>query len=218
MRANLTRILLALPLVLALFFFSLLLPSREMMLATKALPALLLAAAVYFGMPRNGYRSNIALALVFCAAGDLLLEFGDTGFLAGMGAFFSGHLLFIFALSLRERRMFGGVLALFALWMGSLLPFLFDRLGDLLLPVVGYGTVITCLLWRSGAYFLATEGKHPPAVWAFLGALSFSFSDSLIALNKFYHPEGIHLVQYPIMVFYWGSLVFFAFSAYRDEA
>jgi uncharacterized membrane protein YhhN len=215
-QSNLAKILLVLPLAVALFFFGRLLPSWELMLGSKALPALLLAAAVRFGMPRNAYGSRVALALVFCAAGDILLELGKTGFLAGMGAFFVGHTLFITALTLRERRFFLPVLLLFSLWMGSLSYFLLERLGDMTVPVAVYGAVITCLLWRSGAYFLATEGRHAPANWAFLGSVFFAFSDSLIALNEFYHWHTIPFVQYPIMFFYWGSLAFFALSAYAD--
>jgi alkenylglycerophosphocholine/alkenylglycerophosphoethanolamine hydrolase len=215
-QSTLAKLLLALPLAISLFFFGVLLPSWELMIAAKTLPALLLAAAVHWGMPRNPYGSRIALALVFCAAGDLLLELGETGFLAGMGAFFIGHLLFIVAISLRERRMFWPILALFSLWMGTLSAFLLDGLGELTVPVIMYGTVITCLLWRSGAYFLATEAKYPPANWAFVGAVFFAFSDSLIALNKFYHQDSIPFVQYPIMFFYWGSLACFALSAAAD--
>lgn len=174
----------------------------------KPLPVLMMIVACGAKTP---YNRQLRRGLVACVIGDVLLEVSPSTFTAGLVAFLIGHVFYIFAYLKRTRRpapLWGLGFAGYGL---SMVMFLRPGLGAMLVPVTLYTVAICVMLWRAGALL----GRPPTALgrFAFLGAVAFAASDSLIALNKFHEP--IALVRYPIIVLYWlGQL---GITASRDR-
>ena len=61
---------------------------------------------------------------------------------------------------------------------------LFAHLGDMKIPVLIYGAVISIMLFIAMHFFFI---KKPGSTLIVVGALLFITSDSLLAINKFYN-------------------------------
>ena len=144
-----------------------------------------------------GFRVNALLgtALTFGAIGDLLLGVHRLGrldadklFLFGLGAFLTGHLVYIAMF----RRYLGrnwaphkparelGVMAVLVT-LGLVLAMLHSSLGPLLIPVVIYALVLASMAISA----LLAELGNPLAA---IGALCFVASDAMLAISKFRGP------------------------------
>lgn len=144
--------------------------------ALKALPILCLLGAVLRGRGQ-GYR-QVVTALLFCAAGDVLLALGH--FLFGLAAFLLGHLCYLVAFA-REPRWSPGslvVLAALAVCIALLVLYLSPHLGDMRLPVYAYMLVIVAMTTAA----ILGRDNH---VLVGVGAVLFLISDALIAVNRF---------------------------------
>lgn len=159
-----------------------------------AKPLLIPALVVYY-LNATQHKSFLFLAaLFFCWLGDVLLMFpGELYFMAGLGAFLTGHMLYI--LCYRKFRMEGSGLngpqrvryALPIVLAGTgLVTILFPHLGSLQIPVMVYALVITVMALQ--ALFRYGHTGKLSFVLVFCGAISFMISDSLLAINKFMHP------------------------------
>lgn len=126
-------------------------------------------------------RVLLLLALLFCMAGDILLDLDRSGnFKAALAVFLTGHVFYIIVFQ-RERKiqkkLFPWLIAiiLYTLTTGFILRGI-DR--AFLIPVMAYLVVISIMtlsafMMKKHSWFLA------------LGALIFMFSDTIIAVNKF---------------------------------
>jgi len=138
------------------------------------------AGIVLLGLYALWMRAWIAgLGLLFCAAGDVLLEIV---FVAGMGAFAVGHLFYIFAF-LEWGRVMGlnrrdvPMAVIVALISLGLMAWFYPGMGDLLVPALLYQVIITVMV--------ATAFTVKAPMLARLGAVLFMISDTLIALGLF---------------------------------
>ena len=135
------------------------------------------------------YGTWLLAALVFCLLGDLLLmPDNERCFLAGLGAFLCGHLLFAVAFyQLRNNAMGLGItllpalIMLFFVWRW-LIPHVNRQMK---VPVILYGLVITVMLLCAGA----TTGQ-PAAVMIIIGAWGFAISDLAVARRQFIRPAS----------------------------
>jgi uncharacterized membrane protein YhhN len=143
-------------------------------------------------------KPYLLVALVFSAAGDILLEFNL--FIVGLAAFLLAQLTYAsvfvrFWQGLQTRWPASLLLIGYIFGMAYLLV---PTLGDLQIPVIAYLIAISfmgLLAIHSSVHFL----------WAVLGALVFISSDSLIAIDKFIRP--IPLRSYWIMITYYAAQV-----------
>ncbi len=148
-------------------------------------------------------------ALFFCWVGDLLLLMANTQaffFILGLFSFLVGHLFYIVNYLISTRGQKNRTLlekrplfVLLHVWLASIIYlFLHSYLGRLKIPVLIYALIIVAM----GALALNRYGHVGTIsfylVW--LGAWSFIFSDSLIALNKFV--TGIPQADFWIMLSY----------------
>ena len=162
-------------------------------------PLILVSLIAYFivlavSLQPKGQDARLAAflldGLVLSLVGDTLLLFDADPkfFLFGLSAFLLAHIFYIisfYTILKREKlglrfRLFIPVLVYYAL----LVFLLFPLLGDMRIPVLVYGMVI------SSMFVLAL---HMPLMiykeagkWMVLGAALFVLSDSLLAFNKFY--------------------------------
>lgn len=166
------------------------------LLHTLSKPLLLPALIGYFLSSVKTRNYYFLGALVFCWAGDVLLMFqGEMFFIGGLGAFLTGHVLYIICYrQLRYVNSNTGLLAtqkmrfsLPIILAGTgLVTILFPYLGGMKLPVMIYALVITVMAMQALFRYGFTSSKS--FILIFTGALFFMLSDSLLAINKFMKP------------------------------
>lgn len=139
---------------------------------------------------------NLLMAgLFFSWMGDVFLLFENKQplfFIFGLASFLITHIFYIvYFLGIRSAN--ASLLkkqplpvALVPAYGILLVWLLYPELGDLKLPVMVYAAVICTMLLCSLHIFLKVNKKA--AVLYVLGAAAFVLSDSLLAINKFYHP------------------------------
>ncbi len=152
----------------------------------------------------NKSTKNLTLvALIFSVIGDMFLMYTDESpnyFTSGLVAFLLAHIMYILVfLKKRNPKVKPyGFIALIILYGSILFYVLKNGLGNMLIPVLVYMLVIlimaTTAFWRKG------NVNKQSFYLVFIGALFFIFSDSLIALDKFYLP--IPLARTGIIITY----------------
>ena len=136
---------------------------------------------------------SIAAALFFSLLGDIfLLKPGAGWFMAGLASFLLAHILYIvFFLRLRKRQPFpfrpnSLIIGLITGYACALVMFLRPHIGNLLVPVIIYATAIAGMVLS--AIHAGSSRQKQAGLFCVGGALFFLFSDSLLAVNKFYRP------------------------------
>ncbi len=168
-------------------------------------PLLMPSLAAYFlysVKQKNKLAFLIVIALLFSWLGDVMLMFEEIKpvyFMLGLVSFLLAHIAYIFVFSKSSQDfkpkiftystgfllMLFGVLMLMLMWPG---------LGDLKIPVTVYTSVI--MIMGISALFRKADG----ASLVLIGAILFISSDSLLALNKFYH--GFEAADFWVMLTY----------------
>ncbi len=166
-----------------------------------------LAMYVITQMASGAKGKRIILAAVFLSwLGDIFLIYtqrNELYFLLGLGSFLLAHIAYILSFfTLRNPGKSQWILLLLAIPFGIyaawLLNTLMPSLGDMQVPVIVYGCVITVM----GISALLRFGKtFSYSFWfVFIGAVLFIISDSLIAWNMFYKP--VQMAGLLIMITY----------------
>jgi uncharacterized membrane protein YhhN len=169
---------------------------NEVQLFTK--PLLIVFLFAWFmiaALKFSPLRYCIAAALFFSWAGDvcLLMEARGPGwFMAGLASFLLAHIMYIvFFLRARHRQTApekwnAPVIALVGVYAIALVVFLYPHIGNLQLPVAIYALTIASMLVAAMHAFDKRTGNA--GRYCITGAVLFLCSDSLLAINKFYHP------------------------------
>ncbi len=178
--------------------------------AVKTASVLLLAAAAAQAQAQAPVL--LILALVLCALGDWCLSRpGERAFMAGVGAFATGHLAYIALFLTREaadpEQLTAGwrlaALAGLGLLGAAMAARLAPRAGALRLPVLIYIPIILGM----GACALTLPPQGPLAL-ALPAALSFIASDLILAWEVFLFRPGyrmLKLTPYAVWLLYWGA-------------
>lgn len=130
------------------------------------------------------YKGFILAGLLFSLAGDVFLMFPEKWFQAGLISFLAAQALYIAAF----RPEHGGGLSAPVLLPFMLYGLLFFRmlapgLGKLKLPVLVYTAAITAMAWLAACRYVFLGGTKP--LLAFIGAVLFLISDSVLAYDRF---------------------------------
>ncbi len=171
-------------------------------LVLKALTTCLILIVAVISALRgwSAYAGAILVGLVFALAGDVLLGLPRERFIAGLGSFMAGNLIYSFGFAASSRLT--GVpwpalpVILFGAWM---LWYLWPSLrASLRLPVSAY--VLVMVTMACSALSRAVGSPGALTVCAALGALLFMISDAVLAVSRFRHPfhmaRGIVLGSY----------------------
>lgn len=154
----------------------------------------LIAVAVYFLMKehdvRGGRVTRIILALLFGAVGDILLMLNGAGaFMAGMAAFFVGHVLYFSVLPSpwKVKGVSGTILSILLL-AGLVLAVItlagkFSLKGLMRVAVIVYACAFAFLIQAS--IVAAIDRRKPFYLLTALGFAIFAFSDSFVAIGAF---------------------------------
>ena len=141
-------------------------------------------------------------ALFFSFWGDVLLLFKNQFFVFGLASFLIAHIFYIKItvgfLKEASYKKIALVSSPFLLFLLSFLYLLKDNLGEMRIPVIIYGIVIS--IFGVVTFLNYVQVKSTANLWLFLGAIIFITSDSLIAINKFYSPNEMY--QLLIMLTY----------------
>jgi alkenylglycerophosphocholine/alkenylglycerophosphoethanolamine hydrolase len=143
------------------------------------------------------YNWLITIGLIFSLLGDVLLMQTVGLFLHGLISFLIAHLFYIAAFVKKSNKL-GLLLSIpfFTYGVGVFL-FLSPSLGEMMLPVGFYILIISTMLWRS----LVQINSSRFAMFAFIGAVFFVASDSMIAVYRFYEP--FPLDRFFTIITYW---------------
>ena len=169
--------------------------SKAASIALKMIPALAMALEVF--RQRRWAAWPLAAALAIHAVGDGLLNLGSEFLLAGMAAFFLGHLGYVTAflpqrypLAQLPRRRGAAIVAL-TLVMISLTIYIWPMLrGPLAIASPVYSLALTAMA------VAALLGRwHGP--WVVVGALLFVLSDVVLGLKLFAGQETLAPVIWP---------------------
>lgn len=152
--------------------------------AIKAIPALTLAIAAFLLIPAP-HGALLCLGFVLSALGDISLSFkGEKFFLAGLVSFLLAHVVYIVVFSLEsestlENAWLFAVLGLFGVGMILILT---PHLGAMKIPVYVYISVILTM-----DVMAVLRGGETS--WTLIaGALTFTVSDTILALDRFRKP------------------------------
>ncbi len=141
-------------------------------------------------------------ALFFSFWGDVFLLDKTNYFVFGLGSFLIAHCLYIVMTKQFLTKFNVKELLIcfppFAMIFLGVLQFIKNNLGEMLIPVVVYGLVISVF----GAFALLNyrQERSKANLGLLIGAVLFIASDSLIAINNFYSPK--HLFNVLIIVLY----------------
>ena len=201
------RLLIA-TIAIAIFFVGLFLDNYIVRMIAKPVPLFVFISLL---KPDFHYRKFIFIGLIFSVIGDLLLEASPNLFVFGLVAFLIAHVNFIIAFINRGQQ--NSILAtiLILLYGAGLYWVLYPNLNSMAIPVLVYVLVILTMVWRA----FAQRKFDKFAIYALVGSLFFVFSDSLIALNKFYmvlpYSRGM------IMLTYWTAQFLIFYSAFSSK-
>ena len=129
------------------------------------------------------YKTMILGGLAFSLVGDILLMLPIDHFLAGLVAFLIAHLFYSVAFGSEIESLAGWPILPLALAGVVEFRLLSPGLGRMKLPVVFYMLAILGMAWL--AWERALQGTTAGAQMAFVGALCFILSDSVLAINRF---------------------------------
>ncbi|MFK5878620.1 MAG: lysoplasmalogenase [Flavobacteriaceae bacterium] len=162
-------------------------------------PLIMLSLLLYYIKSVQRKSKLFIGAVLFSFLGDVLLLYdSELFFMLGLVAFLIAHILFISMVvgMLKEssaKQKISAMIPFLVTYFG-LLYLLKDSLGELLIPVVIYGLVISVF----GVVSLLNHlvAKSNPSQYLIYGAIFFVVSDSLLAINKFYESQE----YYPVIV------------------
>ncbi|RXK49792.1 lysoplasmalogenase [Aquirufa rosea] len=158
-----------------------------------AKPALMICLMVYVGISTEVDRKPLVLAALFFAwLGDVFLMVPGNNplfFQLGLGGFLIMQWIYIYLFKGHIKQVLvpiNGMTLLVAIYVLVLLALLLPNMNfGLAIPVVVYAISLGTMLW------FASQRKASVSTWnyqwVFLGAILFVLSDSLLAINKFYH-------------------------------
>jgi uncharacterized membrane protein YhhN len=164
------------------------------------IPPLMVILVLNLKLCSNRLHRIMFAGLFFSWAGDVLLEIpggGEVMFMAGLGGFLTSLVLFAVAFfstpgrnEIFHRRAWLIVPGLlYGLVMGI---YLSDYLGEMLIPVIIYETVMIIMLTAAISRIGRVNRESFYLVLA--GAILFVISDSILAVNKFAHPVALSTI------------------------
>jgi uncharacterized membrane protein YhhN len=160
-------------------------------------PLLMPALIILLLQGANPIRSKklVLIGLIFSWLGDVFLLFETKNplfFICGLASFLLTHVCYVIyflahrksSISLLNKQPI--IILLVIVYGAGLFVFLLPYLGVLKIPVLVYAVVICSMLLS--AVHVYSKVNVPSNKLYVAGALLFVVSDSLLAVNKFYHP------------------------------
>lgn len=164
-------------------------------------PLLMTALVIVYLVSVKKPNFWLVSALFFSFWGDVFLLDKTNYFVFGLGSFLIAHSLYIVMTKQFLTKFNIKELLIcfppFAMIFLGVLQFIKHNLGEMLIPVIVYGLVISAF----GAFTLLNyrQERTTQNMWLLLGAILFIASDSLIAINNFHSPKQLFNVSIIIL-------------------
>jgi uncharacterized membrane protein YhhN len=137
--------------------------------------------------PSRRYKYVIIAGLLFSLVGDIFLMLPMDLFIAGLISFLIAHLIYTYAFRAgRPLRIKFMAMLLFAIYGVIIYAILLPNLNGMTVPVAAYVVVILTMAWQAWDQWEQVRTRW--ALLAFIGAVVFVISDTVLALNKFGEP------------------------------
>ena len=137
--------------------------------------------------PSRKYKLAIAAGLIFSMIGDILLMLPVDLFIAGLVSFLIAQLIYTYAFHSGRSFRFRFIPILpFVVYGILIFVILFPWLNGMMIPVAAYLLVIMVMAWQ--AWDQWDDKRTRWGLLAFIGALLFVISDTILAVNKFVAP------------------------------
>lgn len=186
-------------------------------------PLILIVLIGYFDSQLRSFTKGISkwilAALLFSLAGDVLLMFVEKNsifFLLGLSSFLLAHIFYIVFfhhVRVNEKvKSNSWLLVAVVVYYAALNSLLSPYLGDMKIPVLVYGIVIS-FMFMLAMHMLFIKNKSA-GQWMMFGALLFVISDSVLAINKFY--QSFEYAGIIIMLTYGLAQLFIVEGASRN--
>ena len=186
-----------------LFWYAIFKPITTLLIITLSI--------IIYKKQKTRYTLFTTIALLFALIGDILL-IGDQYFIFGLGAFLFAHIFFTIAFSTVKKFFTKPTYLAILLSIGGVYYyFLFPHLEGYQIPVIVYLLTIVIMNWQ--AISLSTDKKQNNIQMLGVAALLFSFSDGVIAYDKFVEPLTYSSIL--ILPTYWMAISIFTFMGYR---
>ncbi len=148
---------------------------------------IILIAVLAKDPPSGRYKFAIIAGLIFSMIGDVLLSLPMDLFVIGVFSFLIAQLIYTYAFRVgRSFRLRFLALLPFVVYGILIFVILLPGLNAMTLPVAAYVIVIMVMAWQ--AWDQWDDKRTQWALLAFIGAVLFVVSDSLLAINKFGEP------------------------------
>lgn len=137
--------------------------------------------------PSSRYKYAIIAGLLVSLVGDIFLMLPMDLFIAGLISFLITQLIYTYAFRSGRPLRFKFLAMLFFVICGVLIyVILFPGLNGMAVPVAAYVVVILMMAWQAWDQWEQMRARW--ALLAFIGALLFMISDSVLAFNRFGEP------------------------------
>lgn len=160
-------------------------------------PLIMLSLIQYYISSVKKKNNLLVTAFFLCFLGDIVLLY-DKAFILGLIFFLMAHLFFIVVVArlLKKPTITQIVISIipFGLIIYGFISMLKNSLGELLIPVIVYGLIISIFGAVSLLNYLTK--KSSSSVVLLVGVLLFIISDFALAINKFYCPHE----NFPILI------------------
>lgn len=167
---------------------------------------------IYGKKTESYYLRTTQIALMFCLAGDSFL-LSPRLFVFGLASFLIGHICFI--ISFKKLKGFqwsiGILLSMIGISVGLFL-YLKDGLGELLVPVIVYISVISVMAWQGISLY--EKEKDAQTLLIAIGSMLFIASDAILAVNKFKFEHAVFPVL--ILLTYWSAIGCLAYATTKE--
>lgn len=129
------------------------------------------------------YKYMIISGLLFSLAGDIFLMLPSDKFIAGLVAFLIAHLFYIAAFASETGSLMWWPIVPLFVYSIVIYSVIAKSLGKQKIPVIFYFLVIMIMAWLAWERWALTG--QTASLLAFVGALLFVISDTILAVNRF---------------------------------
>ena len=164
-------------------------------------PLIMITLGIYYLYHADFRSTAVWLAILFSLAGDVLLMFEARRpefFMMGLAAFLIAHIFYILSYRQHQDHSLEGSLKgiqkirfSFPIVLAGtgLIVVLYPSLGALKIPVVVYALLLIVMVLNS--IFRYGRTSNVSFGFVFSGSILFMFSDSVLAINKFFKPVPV---------------------------
>jgi uncharacterized membrane protein YhhN len=180
-------------------------------LITKGIPLLIMIIWL-LRLPRDRFANLIMGGLIMSLAADLVMQWDQSLFVAGLYIFLVAQVLYVAAFVSVTRRGSWARLIPFAVWGLIIFLILNPHVGDQYWPVTAFIAALIILPWRAAAMLNSHGRLETFELGALVGTLALALGETLALLNHFIWHDTLTMFSVQdsapfiaslVMILYW---------------